>query len=208
MKTILGTMALTATLAALAACQHDDAPARTPAQETTTTTSYPSTTPAMQPQATYVQQPPQESASSTYQQDPALGQEPSQKPMASTPIDPSLPNVNHEPGASPKPVTGAGPTAPGPVNAKQPDKKSPNAAAATDQGNSKPEVQISARIRKSMMASKTLTFGAKNAKVITQGSKVTLRGTVKTDAEKNEIAGIARNTDGVTEVDDQLVVKP
>ena len=81
-------------------------------------------------------------------------------------------------------------------------------AAVTDQGNSKDEVKISARIRKAMVASKTLSFGAKNAKVITSGSKVTLRGTVKNEAEHNEIVGIARNTDGVSEVDDQLQVKP
>ncbi len=146
--------------------------------------------------------PPQESASSTYHE-PALGNgqtashEPMLTPSASTPVDPSL--TNSDPAIHPEP---------GPVNAKQPDKKSPNAAAVTDQGNKKAEVQISARIRKSMMASDSLSFGAKNAKVITQSSKVTLRGNVKSDAEKNEIAGIARSTDGVKEVDDQLVVKP
>lgn len=191
MKTILGTLAFGAIAAALAACHHDEAPARAPVQqETTTTTSYPSyTAPAPEPQ-TQMQTPPaeipppQESTSSTYPQEPALNPAP-----ATPPIDSSLPDNE------------ARPTEPAaPANAKQP--------AVTDQGNRKVEVQISARIRKAMMASNTLSFGAKNAKVITQGTKVTLRGTVKSDAEKNEIEGIARNTNGVTEVDDQLVVKP
>jgi hypothetical protein len=194
-------------VAALAACHHDETPTRTPAQETTTTSSYQAYQPATQPsaqaqhaqtQSTYTQPAPQETQSSSYDQDRAA-QNADINPAPATPTDPSL--MNDQAGASPK-------TEPGPVNAKQPDKKSPNAAAVTDQGNSKAEVQISGRVRKAMMASKTLSFGAKNVKVITQGTKVTLRGTVKSDAEKNEIAGIARNTNGVSEVDDQLVVKP
>lgn len=200
MKTIIGSIASAACVAALVACSHDETPARTPVQETTTTTS--SYQP--QPQSTYMPPPPQESASSTYQAEPAQSQAQTDNdqihPAAATPtpIDPSLDNKNQT--QSPK-------TEPGPANAKQ-DKKSPNASAVTDQGNSKDEVKTSANIRKRMMASKTLSFGAKNVKVITSGTKVTLRGTVKNEAEHNEIVGIARNTDGVSEVDDQLQVKP
>jgi hypothetical protein len=206
MKTIIGSIACVVGVAALAACHHDETPTRTPAQETTTTSSYQAYQPATKPQpqsqsqSTYMQPAPQETPSSTYDQDRAA-RNADINPSPATPTDSSLMYDQAAGATSPK-------TEPGPVNAKQPDKKSPNAAAATDQGNSKAEVQISGRIRKSMMASKTLSFGAKNVKVITKGTKVTLRGTVKSDAEKNEIAGIARNTDGVSEVDDQLVVKP
>jgi hypothetical protein len=211
MKTIIGSIACVVSVAALMACHHDETPTRTPAQETTTTSSYQPYQPATQPQpqtqaqsqppqSTYMQPAPQETPSSAYDQDRAA-QNADIQPAPATPTDSSL--MNDQAGAtSPK-------TEPGPVNAKkQPDKKSPNAAAVTDQGNSKAEVQISGRVRKALMASKTLSFGAKNVKVITKGTKITLRGTVKTDAEKNEIVGIARNTDGVSEVDDQLVVKP
>lgn len=216
MKTTIGTLSCALVAVALAACHHDDtAPPRTAATEsTTTTTSYQ----AEQQQPHQMQSPPVQ-ANSLYSNEPTIpgapatigasenNEESTVHPATTTPkLDPAL--TNSEPGVSPRPVTGAGPTEPGPVNAKATDKKSPNAAAVTDQGNSKAEVQASARIRKALMASKTLSFGAKNVKVITQGSKVTLRGNVKTDAEKNEIAGIARNTDGITEVDDQLVVKP
>lgn len=203
MKTIIGSIACVVSMAALVACHHDETPTRTPAQETTTTASYqpyqPATQPPAQTQSTYMQPAPQETPSSTYDQDRAA-QNADINPSPATPTDSSL--MDDRAGTtSPK-------TEPGPVNAKQPDKKSPIVAAATDQGNSKAEVQISGRVRKALMASKTLSFGAKNVKVITKGTKVTLRGNVKSDAEKNEIAGIARNTDGVSEVDDQLVVKP
>jgi hypothetical protein len=75
-----------------------------------------------------------------------------------------------------------------------------------DQGNSKDEVKITASIRKQLVASK-MSFNAKNAKVITTGTKVTLRGPVKTDEEKAQIEALARGTAGVTDVDNQLEVK-
>lgn len=77
-----------------------------------------------------------------------------------------------------------------------------------NQGNSKSETQITADIRKTVMADKSLSFTAKNVKIITQGTKVTLRGAVKSDAEKSSIENEARNTAGVTDVDDQIIVKP
>ncbi len=77
-----------------------------------------------------------------------------------------------------------------------------------NQGNGKSEIQITADIRKQVMADKSLSFTAKNVKIITQGTKVTLRGAVKSDAEKSSIENAARNTAGVTDVDDQIIIKP
>jgi hyperosmotically inducible protein len=76
-----------------------------------------------------------------------------------------------------------------------------------DQGNSDSETKISAAIRRGIMSDKTLSFAAKNVKIITIGSKVTLRGTVKSDQEKATIEALAKQTGGVSEVDDQLEVK-
>lgn len=76
-----------------------------------------------------------------------------------------------------------------------------------DQGNSGNETKITAAIRKEMMSDKSLSFTAKNAKVITQGKNVTLRGTVKTEAERAIIEAIARHTEGVAAVVNQLEVK-
>jgi hyperosmotically inducible protein len=76
-----------------------------------------------------------------------------------------------------------------------------------DQGNSKAEIGITASIRRGVMGDHSLSFTAKNVKIITVGTRVTLRGPVKSDAERTEIENLARQTAGVTDVDDQLEVK-
>jgi hypothetical protein len=206
MKTIIGMISCAVVAAAIAACHHDDnPPPTTPSTYTESTT----TTTAYQPsyEQTRPVEPPSSTTSDQQTGNPAMNtvgteennQEPVVRGAPVTPIDPSL--ENNEPGASPKPVTGQ-------ANAKQTDAKKSDKPSVGDQGNSKAEVKISARIRKSLMASNTLSFGAKNVKIITEGSKVTLRGDVKSEAERKEIVGIAQNTNGVTQVDDQLVVKP
>lgn len=81
------------------------------------------------------------------------------------------------------------------------------ALTAMDQGNSGSETKITAAIRKGLMGDKTLSFTAKNVKVITVGTKVTLRGPVKSEQERASIEAIAKQTAGVSEVDDQLEVK-
>jgi len=81
------------------------------------------------------------------------------------------------------------------------------AVGVGDQGNSSSETKITADIRKQLVVSDSLSFSAKNIKVITTGSRVTLRGTVKSDREKAEIEGIAKATNGVTEVDNRLDVQ-
>ncbi len=81
------------------------------------------------------------------------------------------------------------------------------AVGALDQGNSSSETKITADIRRQLVVSGTLSLSSKNVKVITTGSKVTLRGKVKSEKEKVEIEGIAKATNGVTEVDSQLEVE-
>jgi hypothetical protein len=75
------------------------------------------------------------------------------------------------------------------------------------QGNSSAEIGITASIRRGVMRDQTLSFTAKNVKIITVGTTVTLRGAVHTEAERTTIEALARQTAGVTEVDDQLDVK-
>lgn len=92
-------------------------------------------------------------------------------------------------------------------NTKNNDRDRHGALTPMDQGNSGAETKVTAAVRKGIMAEKSLSFSAKNVKVITTGTKVTLRGTVKSDQEKTTIADIAKRTDGVTDVDNQLEVK-
>jgi osmotically-inducible protein OsmY len=79
-------------------------------------------------------------------------------------------------------------------------------ATPLDQGSSASETSITASIRRGIMADQNLSFDDKNVKVITVGSKVTLRGPVKSDQARVAIANIARRTSGVMEVDNQLEV--
>jgi hyperosmotically inducible periplasmic protein len=77
-----------------------------------------------------------------------------------------------------------------------------------DQGNTSAETAITADIRKGVMAESSLSITAKNVKVMTVGSHVTLRGPVPTAAEKTLIAAVAMRTSGVSDVDNQLEVEP
>jgi hyperosmotically inducible periplasmic protein len=92
-------------------------------------------------------------------------------------------------------------------NTKINDRDRHGALTPMNQGNSVAETKITAAIRRGIMSDKTLSFTAKNVKVITIGNRVTLRGPVKSDQEKVAIEVLAKQTDGVSEVDDQLEVK-
>jgi osmotically-inducible protein OsmY len=86
-----------------------------------------------------------------------------------------------------------------------------NAGSATStpvqQGNSKAELAITASIHRDLARSRSLSATAKTVKVITYGTTVTLRGPVSSDTDRTTIENLARQTPGVTDVDDQLVVK-
>lgn len=89
------------------------------------------------------------------------------------------------------------------------NKRDTNDAALTpmDQSNEKTDLKITQLIRQAVMADGSLSFTAKNVKIITQGGKVTLRGPVKSDQERSNIEAAARKVAGVTQVDNQLEVK-
>jgi hypothetical protein len=76
-----------------------------------------------------------------------------------------------------------------------------------DQRNNETDLKITQQIRKAVMGNSTLSFTAKNVKIITIGGKVTLRGPVKTAQERTAIEDAARKVAGVTQVDNQIEVK-
>ena len=76
-----------------------------------------------------------------------------------------------------------------------------------DQGNGKTDLEITQKIRQAVVADDSLSVTAKNAKIITEGGKVTLRGPVDSARERSAIDAIARNVAGVSAVDNQLEVK-
>ncbi len=76
-----------------------------------------------------------------------------------------------------------------------------------DQGGGK-DLEITAEIRRNVMADGALGYDAKNVKIVTEGGKVTLRGPVKSAAERQSIEAKAKAAAGVTAVDNELEIKP
>jgi hyperosmotically inducible protein len=77
-----------------------------------------------------------------------------------------------------------------------------------DQGNSPADREVTQKIRKGLVIDASgYSATAKNIKIITTNGKVTLRGPVKTDAEKMGIVTIAKKVAGEGNVEDQLEVK-
>lgn len=80
-----------------------------------------------------------------------------------------------------------------------------DAVDPTDQGNSDKDIQITKDIRSSIMDT-DLSFNAKNIKVITRNEHVTLRGVVKSDAERKAIVKIAGNHANTGKITNDLKV--
>ncbi len=76
-----------------------------------------------------------------------------------------------------------------------------------NQSNTSEDIDVTARIRKSLVADGNLSMDAKNVKIITRDGSVTLRGAVKNENEKKEIQDYASRTPGVKNVDNQLDVE-
>jgi len=123
---------------------------------------------------------------------------------AVTPPGSPAPTVSNA-AASPaqQPSSGAAPDNSG-VNARDKDGK---ALTPMDQGGSEADRKITQQIRQAVMKDGSLSFNAKNVKIITVNGKVTLRGPVKTAAERTAIEAAAKSAAGVNQVDNQLEVK-
>ena len=76
-----------------------------------------------------------------------------------------------------------------------------------DQSNSSQDVKITAAIRRAVVRDHSLSMTAKNVKIITSNGMITLRGPVKSDAEKAKIVELARSAAGNAKIDNQLEVK-
>lgn len=81
-----------------------------------------------------------------------------------------------------------------------------NALTPMDQGNSQADIDVTAQIRKDIMAENGMSMNARNVKVITMNGHVTLRGAVNSDQEKHNIGEIANRVAQPGNVDNQLEV--
>jgi hyperosmotically inducible protein len=89
------------------------------------------------------------------------------------------------------------------VNVKD---RAADAVTAGSQGQGKSDVVITADIRRRIMAA-NMSVNAENVKVVTQNGKVTLRGPVDNQSEKDSIGQIATDVTGADNVDNQLDIK-
>ena len=77
----------------------------------------------------------------------------------------------------------------------------------TDQGGSAADREVTAAIRREIAGDDSLSTNAHNVKIVTVDGVVTLRGPVKTAAEKATVASKAEAAKGVKRVDNQLEIE-
>lgn len=81
-----------------------------------------------------------------------------------------------------------------------------NTVTPMDQGNNAADIETTASIRKALMSDDSLSSNAKNAKVITNGGVITLRGAVNTAAEKTTLEARAKEHAGSNRVVNELTI--
>jgi len=79
-------------------------------------------------------------------------------------------------------------------------------ASVLQQGNDEGDLDLTQRIRQQLMADEALSFSAKNVKIITQSGVVTLAGSVKNEAEADEVRQKAVTEAGEGHVKDELQI--
>src|SRR5690349_10905032 len=76
-----------------------------------------------------------------------------------------------------------------------------------DQGQNEKDIEISANIRKAIVADDSLSTNAHNVKIITNGGTVTLRGPVKSEQEKAAVEAKAKQVAGNARIESYLEVE-
>lgn len=72
------------------------------------------------------------------------------------------------------------------------------------QTNAKSDIDVLAAVRSAIVDDKNLSVAAHNVKIVAANGVVTLRGPVKSAAEKSKVEELARKVAGVSNVDNQL----
>jgi hypothetical protein len=92
-------------------------------------------------------------------------------------------------------------------NTKKNQRDQKDTLTPMDQGNNQSDLDITTKIRQAVMEDDSLSFTAKNVKIITVKGTVTLRGPVNSAAERAAIDAAAKRIAGAGKVDNQLEVK-
>jgi hyperosmotically inducible protein len=80
-------------------------------------------------------------------------------------------------------------------------------AGAAQQSNQSSDITITRNIRRAVIKDKSLSTAAHNVTIITKDGKVTLKGRVKSDTEKQTVETTATNVAGAGNVDDLLTTQ-
>ena len=91
------------------------------------------------------------------------------------------------------------------VNVRDRDKTE---KTADQQNQNKADVELTANIRKAVVKDTTLSTNAHNVKIISVDGMVTLKGPVKSDAEKATVAKLAKDVAGDKNVTNQIEIAP
>lgn len=97
------------------------------------------------------------------------------------------------------------------LKAQAPDNSQQNQGQATtaqSQSNATSDRQTTAKVRRAIIADQSLSMYAHNVKIITQDGQVTLRGPVKSEQERQQVATDVANVVSADKVNNQLTVKP
>lgn len=86
--------------------------------------------------------------------------------------------------------------------------RAPGAVTAEKQKANASDRDLTAKIRKAIIADKSLSTYAHNVKIVSQDGTVTLKGPVRSDAEVKTIVAKATEIAGSSNVVNQLEVKP
>ena len=90
------------------------------------------------------------------------------------------------------------------VNKQDQNTAAPNADNAK---NTKSDTQVMAQIRREVVKDKSLSTYAHNVKIVSRHGKVTLRGPVHTEQEKQTIEQYAKKYAGDDNVSDEITIK-
>lgn len=96
------------------------------------------------------------------------------------------------------------------VQGQAPDNSSQNKSqppTADDQTNAKTDRLTTAGVRKAIVADKKLSTYAHNVKIITHDGHVTLKGPVKSEEEKQQVAADAASALPAANISNELTVK-
>jgi hyperosmotically inducible periplasmic protein len=98
---------------------------------------------------------------------------------------------------------------PQPDNTRVNQRDRSSSELTADQGkNNVSDRDMMRKIRRSVMDDKSLSTYAHNAKIISQNGRVTLKGPVRSEEEKQSVERKAKDVAGEGNVDNQLTVKP